>query len=199
MPSASTRAVTSAELPGGNSTMNSIGFLPGKSCCAATSWAAPASAAKTNRRTKTHCAAMCIPSPSGPDVAFLPSRDFMAILAGFQKAPGASVASAERIVPANVIAVVLRRIAVDQRARVERMGEASHFVLKNEKRLSTLRVDDVSEAILVLAALLGDEPALEQAAVRPGEVGDVNLDVVPVVIRQRSRGFAETQPLRGAD
>ena len=65
-----------------------------------------------------------------------------------------------------------------------RMTHAARLVLDLEQRLVGVDIDDIDEAILVLVALLGDQPALHQLLVRAGEVGERDLDVVPVVRRQ---------------
>src|SRR5687767_13402473 len=55
----------------------------------------------------------------------------------------------ERVVAADVRALHLRRIAVDEGAAVHRVPEAAHFVLELEQRFAVLRIDDVLETILV--------------------------------------------------
>ena len=64
-----------------------------------------------------------------------------------------------------------------------RVAHAAGFVLDPEQRLVGVHIDDVEEAILVLVAFLGDQAALQQLLVRAGEVGQRDLDVVPVVFR----------------
>src|SRR5512145_165141 len=87
-----------------------------------------------------------------------------------QQARG-SVGATKRVVAAHVLAIVLGRVAIDERARVKRVREAPHLVLESKQALSARRVDDVAEAVLVLARLLGNEPAPEQAAMGTGEIG----------------------------
>src|SRR5262245_42558282 len=169
MPSASTRAVTSAEVPAGNRTTNSIGFLPGNASCAGAGQASSNAASGSNRRAVPRRARM----------------DGLLV----------SVGAAERVMAAHVAAVALLRIAVHQRTRVQRVGKASYLMLDREQRPAVSRIDEVAEAVLVLIALLRDKPPLMQQPVRPGEVADVDLDVVPVVVRRRARGLAEAQLL----
>src|SRR5256885_76092 len=95
----------------------------------------------------------------------------------------------------RVVAVALGGIAIDQRPRVERMLHAADLVLDGEEVLAVGGIDDVLEAVLVLIALLGDEPALQKPPMGTGEIGDIDLNVVPVVIRQRPIGLAEDQVL----
>src|ERR1051326_3470188 len=95
----------------------------------------------------------------------------------------------------RVVAVGLGGIAVHQRPRIERMLHAADLVLDREQRLAAPRIDDVLEAILVLIALLGDEAALQEPPMGTGEIADIDLNVVTVVIRQRPVGLAEDQVL----
>src|SRR5262245_29870051 len=74
-----------------------------------------------------------------------------------------SKSAAERVVPAHVAAVTLLRVAVHQRTPVERVREAPHLVFEDEQGLAAPRVDNVAEAVLILVALLRDQPALQQA------------------------------------
>ena len=52
----------------------------------------------------------------------------------------------------------LRRIAIDQRPQVQRVLHAANFVLDSKQYLAAVRIDDVLESILVLIALLDDQP-----------------------------------------
>src|SRR6186997_3236374 len=99
----------------------------------------------------------------------------------------------------GVGAVGLRRIAVDQRPQVHRMGGAAHLVLDGEKMPAVGGVDDLSKAILILIVLARDQAALQQPAVRAGKVRDVDLHVVAVEIRLLSVSLAELQILLLAD
>ena len=67
------------------------------------------------------------------------------------------------------------------------MPHAAGLVLDAEQRLVGVHIDDVEEAILMLVAFLGDQAPLQQFLVRAGEVSQRDLDVVPVVFRQRRR------------
>jgi len=60
-------------------------------------------------------------------------------------------------------------------------------------------IDDVSEAILVLIALLRDQVTLQQAAMGAGEIREIDLDVMAVVVGQRPIGLAENQILLRPD
>src|SRR5918994_777231 len=157
MPSASTRAVTSAEVPAGNSTTNSIGRFSGKTPCAATASGNASHAAAANH----------------PIIARDPVH--MGGLLGVVILTLYLVSAAERVVATHVVAVALRRVAVDERARVKRVGETAYLVLDREERLVALQVDDVLEAVLIIVALLGDQAALEQPPVRAGKIRDVDL------------------------
>src|SRR5689334_21075012 len=85
------------------------------------------------------------------------------------------------IVAGAVVAIGLRRVAVDERARIERVAHAAHLVLDGEERAPALDVDDLLEAVLVLIARLADEAALQKPAIGAGEVGDIDLEMVSVV------------------
>ena len=69
-------------------------------------------------------------------------------------------------------------------------------MLQREQHLAALRIDDVLEAVLVLPVLLADQPALHQAFVGAGEIGDVDLDVAGCRSRESGpRSRAEDQRL----
>ena len=86
------------------------------------------------------------------------------------------------LVPRNEVAVVHVRVPVHERPVEHRMPHAAGFMLDAEDRLVGVHIDDVEEAVLVLIALLADQPALHQLLVRAGEVGQRDLDVVPVIV-----------------
>src|SRR5262249_32384350 len=74
------------------------------------------------------------------------------------------------VVAVGVVAVGLRRIAVDQRAQIHRVRGAAHLVLDGEEQLAAVEIDDVLEAVLVLIVLLRDQAALQQALIGAGEI-----------------------------
>src|SRR4051812_46875192 len=61
------------------------------------------------------------------------------------------------------------------------MAHAASLVLDLEQRLVGIDVDDVDEAVLVLVALLGDQPTFHKLLMRSGEVGERDLDVMAVI------------------
>src|SRR6266542_5964291 len=85
------------------------------------------------------------------------------------------------VVARPVVTVALRRVAVDERAAIERVGLAAHLVLDGEQHLTRIEIDHVLEAIFVLIDLRGDEAELLQPPMRGGEIRDVDLRVMPVV------------------
>src|SRR5712692_10126368 len=95
----------------------------------------------------------------------------------------------------------LRRIAIDQRPQVKRMLHATHLMLDREQHFAAVWVDNVLEAILMLVALLRDQPLLPQAPMRPREVIDVDLEMVLVIRWNRTVSLAEEQilPVTGRD
>src|SRR5882762_8280279 len=109
------------------------------------------------------------------------------------------VLAAERVLVALVGGVGLQRVAVDERPRVERVLQASHLVLDLEQRLPRFRIDDSLEAPLVLVGLHGDEATLEQLLVGRREIGDVHLDMVAVVGRDRLARLRVPKALTAAD
>src|SRR3989442_14306691 len=112
---------------------------------------------------------------------------------------GELVLAAERVLVALIGRVRLQRVAVDERPRVERVLQASHFVLDLEQRLPRFRIDDSLEAPLVLVGLHGDEATLEQLLVRRREIGDVHLDMLTVVGRDRLSRLRVSKGLAGSD
>src|SRR5215469_1365336 len=75
------------------------------------------------------------------------------------------------------------------------MLHAANFVLDSKQHPAAVRIDDVLESILVLITLLDDQSLRDQAAMRAGEVVDVDLKVMLVVGRNRFVRFAEKQVL----
>ena len=59
-----------------------------------------------------------------------------------------------------VVAVGLRRVAVDQRPAVDRMGLAADLVLDREQHLAGVEIDDVPEAVLVVVGFRGEQAEL---------------------------------------
>src|SRR5450759_1929955 len=109
-----------------------------------------------------------------------------------------SESAAKRVVAAHVIVIGLRRIAVDERPRIERITQAAHLVLDREQQLAAVQVNDVAEAILVFIAFFGNQAACSEEAMRPRKIREINLDVVAVIGRQRACGFAKQKLLGGA-
>ena len=93
----------------------------------------------------------------------------------------------------------LIRVAVDQRARIKRMGQRAHFMVKREEHFACINVDDILEPVLVLAALFRDKSACAQFVVRAGEVGDVDLDMMTVERRDLAAGFCKNEILSMAN
>ncbi len=79
------------------------------------------------------------------------------------------------------------------------MRHAAHLVLDSEQVPAVLEIDDVLEAVLVLVVFLRDQVALEQPAIGPRKIGDVDLDVVAVILALLGCGLAELQILVLAD
>src|SRR5215467_13826523 len=96
-------------------------------------------------------------------------------------------------------AVALLGIAVDLRARIERMAHAAHLMLDRKQHLAGIEGDDVLKTVLVLIALLGDETPLPEAAIGSGEIGEVDGDVMTIKGRCRLGRLAEIEVLASAD
>src|SRR5262245_59183170 len=113
------------------------------------------------------------------------------------RSPSASspLAGHEGVTARSVGALPLRRIAIDQRAQIHRMGQAAHLVLDLEQFLAGLGVHDLGEPILERIALLADQPVGLEPVVRAGEVCHVDGHVVAVVGRQGRVGLAEDEAL----
>src|SRR5207244_5629334 len=101
------------------------------------------------------------------------------------------------VVAGRIGAVALQRIAVDEGAQEHRIGDAAHLVLDREQMPPALDVDDIAESVLILVVLAIDE--LAEPPVRTGEIDDVDLYVMLVVVWQRPVGLAENEILVPAD
>ena len=91
------------------------------------------------------------------------------------------------------------RITIDVRSAIERVAHGAHLVLECKEHLAAAQIRDVLEAVLVLVAFFADKSALEKAAIRTGEIGKINGNVVAVEWRLRSWCFTEYEMLRGAN
>src|SRR4051812_39045690 len=83
-----------------------------------------------------------------------------------------SIRPAERILPAHVRAIGLRRIAIHERPSIEWMPQTSHLVLDGEQRLIGVDIDDIPETPFVRVGFARDQLPLDQVAVRAGKIGD---------------------------
>ena len=64
------------------------------------------------------------------------------------------------VVTRREILVGLRRVAVDQRPGIERVGHRTNFVFQRIQPLAAVRINDLAEAVLVLVAFLGNKAAI---------------------------------------
>src|SRR6266568_2471820 len=101
----------------------------------------------------------------------------------------------DAVVTRLVVAVALRRIAVDERAAIKRVGLAAHLVLHGEQDLARIEIDDILEAIFVIVDLGGKKAELFQPPIGTREIRDVNLRVVPVIGLLGLVGLAEVPVL----
>src|SRR5262249_61196161 len=90
-----------------------------------------------------------------------------------------------------IIAVALRRVAVNERPAIERVSLAAYLVLYGEQDLARIEIDDVLEAIFVIVDLGGEKAELFEPPIGPREIRDVDLRVVPVIGGLRVVGPAE--------
>jgi len=104
-----------------------------------------------------------------------------------------------RIAAGRVTDVVLCRVTIGQRAQVKRMTHAAHLMFDREQNLARAGIDDVFETVLMFVALLLNESAFKQSAVRSREIRDADLDVMAVVWGQEPIGLAKAQFLARAE
>src|SRR5262249_42610549 len=93
------------------------------------------------------------------------------------------------------MAIVLRRVAVDHVAIMERVGAATDLVLDCEQVLTCIEADNVLPPILVLIAFLGDQSAFLELVMRARELLGIDLQMMAVEFRYPAIGLAEDQPL----
>ena len=98
-----------------------------------------------------------------------------------------------------VVAVVLRRVPIDQRPREHRMRLAADFVLDGVQNLPAVQIDDVLETIFVLPELDGEQTEIDEPAVRAREIADIDLRVMAVIGKRRSTAFHKVEELLFAD
>src|SRR6516165_7222155 len=94
-----------------------------------------------------------------------------------------------------VIAVALRRVAVDERPAIKRVSLAAYLVLYGEQDLARIEIDDVLEAIFVIVDLGGENAELFQPPIGTREIRNVDLRVVPVIGLLGLVGLAEVPVL----
>src|SRR6516164_1550998 len=99
------------------------------------------------------------------------------------------------VVTRLVVAVALRRFAVDERPAIKRVGLAAHLVFYGEQDLARIEIDDILEAIFVIVDLSGEKAELFQPPIRTREIRDVDLRVVPVIGLLGLVGLAEVPVL----
>src|SRR4029453_17003938 len=87
----------------------------------------------------------------------------------------------DAVVTRLVVAVALRRVAVDERPAIERVGLAGHLVLDGEQGLGGSGRNDVFEAIFVIFDLGGEKAELFRPPIGTREICDVDLRVVRVM------------------
>src|SRR5579875_303439 len=75
------------------------------------------------------------------------------------------------------------------------MAHAAHLMLEADQHLARTRIDDILEAVLVLIALLGNQPALQKPPMRLGKIYQCNLDMRSVIRRNRPIRLTENQIL----
>ena len=103
-------------------------------------------------------------------------------------------------VPATlVVSLALIRVAVDERAMVHRMAQASHLVLQLAQPLAASGIDDVLEAKLMVPHLFSDELSAPQKLIGLGKVRHIDSDVVAVIRGKLFITLPEEQPLVAAD
>src|SRR5262249_59423931 len=71
----------------------------------------------------------------------------------------------DAVVARFVVAVALRRIAVDEGPTMKRVGLAAHLVLDGEQDLARFKIDDILEAIFVIVDLGGEKTKLFQPSI----------------------------------
>src|SRR5262245_49301531 len=99
------------------------------------------------------------------------------------------------VVAGLVVAIALRRIAVDQRAAVKRVGLAADLVLHREQHLARVEIDNVLEAVFVVVDLRRQQAELLEPLIGSGEVRDVDLRMVAVIRLLGRLGLAEVPVL----
>ena len=75
------------------------------------------------------------------------------------------------------------------------MAHAADLMFELEQGLAAVKVDNVDEAVFVLIGFPGNQTALKQSVVRPGEISEVDCNVVAVEFGLRLVGLAEDQVL----
>src|SRR5262245_19089146 len=101
----------------------------------------------------------------------------------------------DAVVTRLVVAVALRRVAVDERPAIKRVGLAAHLVLDGEQDLARIEIEDIHEAIFVIVDLGGEQAELFQPPIGYREIRDVDLRVVPVIGLLGLVGLAEVPVL----
>ena len=105
----------------------------------------------------------------------------------------------QTVAAAAITARGLIGVTIDHHAMKHRMVHAAHFMFDDKDPIAFVRIDQLFEAELVIAHFFGNQSTLFEKRVRAGKVGDVNGDVVAVVVGPRLIGFFEYERLVAAD
>src|SRR5215468_1668938 len=109
--------------------------------------------------------------------------------------PGSCHGPRDAVVAWLVIAVALRRVAVDERPAIKRVSLAAYLVLYGEQDLARIEIDDVLEAIFVIVDLGGEKAELFEPPIGTREIRDIDLRVVTVIGLLGLVGLAEVPVL----
>lgn len=99
------------------------------------------------------------------------------------------------IAAAAVVALALRRVAIDKMPVEHRVVKASNFMLQQKNTPAAVGLDNRLKSKLVIAHIFGDQVTALKKMIRPRKVRHIDGDMMTVVRRDRLFRFAKTEGL----
>src|SRR5262245_65101352 len=96
----------------------------------------------------------------------------------------------QRVPFAAIPALGLCRVTVDEKTVKHRMVHTANFVFNEKDTATIIGIDNFFKTILMVTHIFGNQAATLQVSIGPGEIGDIDRDMMPVVGCQRLIGLS---------
>src|SRR5262245_40325525 len=95
----------------------------------------------------------------------------------------------QRVPFAAIPALGLCRVTVDEKTVKHRVVHTANFVFNEKDTATIIGIYNCCKTILMVTDIFGNQASTLQVFIVPGEIGDVDSDMMPVVGCQRFFGF----------